>query len=147
MVEFRTPAPAPAGAPTPPADFTPFIAWMVIFLVILMVLYLGLKRAPQRRWEMLPHWHRPYTAEFDDQALVMAEPYSRAQYSWEYFEGFLETPNLFMLYSSPLVFHLFPKRAFADDAARAEFRELLRRQIGEREHAFPVIPVAMKTNG
>jgi hypothetical protein len=93
-----------------------------------------------RSWDSQPHMHRPFVAEFDDDGVRLAERLSRHEYQWEYFPGRVETENLFVLYVSPLAFHIFPKRAFADDGERAEFATLLRRRVSERTNGFPVIP-------
>jgi hypothetical protein len=113
------------------------IACMVGFLAFLMRRFRGVFN---RGWESQPHMHRPYIAEIDETSLRLSEPLSHHEYRWEYFPGWIETTNNFVIYVSPLSFHLIPKRAFADAAARAQFVELLRRVISEQTGAFPVGP-------
>ena len=96
----------------------------------------------RRGWESQPQLHRPFVAEVDERGLRLSEPLSRHEYHWDYFPGWIETENVFAIYVSPVSFHLLPKRAFADEAARTEFRKLLKRVISDRTNAFPVIPMA-----
>jgi hypothetical protein len=98
----------------------------------------------RRLWNASPHLHRPFAAEFDDRGLRSIEPLSSHDYQWDYFPGFAETPNLFLIYISPMMIHMIPKRSFAGDVEREQFRELLRRNISEKTHAFPVLPVGLK---
>lgn len=113
------------------------IACLIGFFVYLMRRFRGVFN---RGWESQPHMHRPFIAEVDETSLRLNEPLSRHEYRWEYFPGWVEAANNFVIYISPVSFHLIPKRAFADDAARTRFAELLRRMISERTNAFPVLP-------
>ena len=51
-----------------------------------------------------------------------------ATLQWAIYSAWIETPRVFVL-TAPQVFTVIPKRAFADDAARAAFRRLLGRAI------------------
>ena len=70
----------------------------------------------------------------------------RTASQWQAFEGFRETPNLFVLYTSPLAFLIVPKRSFVDAAELDNFRGLVLNRVGRSSflpHAggFPVLPV------
>lgn len=111
---------------------------IAVFLAFVLRRYGGIFR---RGWESQPQLHRPFVAEIDERGLRLSEPLSRHEYHWDYFPGWIETENVFVIYVSPVSFHLLPKRAFVDDSARTEFRELLQRMISDRTNAFPVIPL------
>jgi hypothetical protein len=93
-------------------------------------------------WKTQPHIRRPMTAEFLDTGCLISEQLSRHEYHWDYFPGWAETPNLFVFYITNRSMHIFPKRAFASDAQRIEFVQLIERHISESLPAFPVQPVA-----
>lgn len=112
------------------------------WLVILIFLGVALRRVPvlqRRSWEMQKHLHRPMTVDYSDESIVFAEPLSVHEYRWEFFQGAVESTNLFILYVSALAFHPIPKRAFPDEAQLAEFRDLMRRRVGSGSTGFPVI--------
>jgi len=46
--------------------------------------------------------------------------------NWRAFIRCIETPHLFLLYHSPQLFNLVPKRAFANAEQLEEFRSLLK---------------------
>jgi hypothetical protein len=78
--------------------------------------------------------------------VIVSDAYVRTTSQWQAFEGFRETPNLFVLYTSPLAFLIVPKRAFADAAQMDAFRGLALNRVGKSSFlpqagGFPVLPV------
>lgn len=114
------------------------VPWMLL-TAFLGFMFHRFRGVFQRGWESQPHMHRPFVAEFDDDGVRLSEPLSRHEYRWDYFPGCMETEHLFVVYVSPVSFHVFPKRSFADDGARLAFAALPRRMISERTSAFPVL--------
>jgi YcxB-like protein len=117
----------------------PLVPWVIAAALVVFVASM-LSRSARRYWAAQLQLQRPHAAEFDEQSIRIVEPLSSHENRWEYFPGFAETEHLFVIYLSPLAFHMIPKRAFSDDAERQSFRELLRRNITERVSAFPVLP-------
>lgn len=92
-------------------------------------------------WKSQYHLRRPVTAEFNDDFCIVSEPMSRHEYRWEFFPGWAETKKLFVLFVSNRAIQIFPKRAFADDAQRAVFTNLLEQKVSESLAAFQVMPL------
>jgi YcxB-like protein len=122
------------------------VPWIVIFGVLSLVLRLGRLgggrtgfSVNRRLWDLAVNLHRPYTMEFSESGCVIAQTFVRADYSWEYFLGSVETPSLFLLFASPVQFHIIPKRAFTDEDEANELRRLLRAKVSAPTSAFPVI--------
>jgi hypothetical protein len=90
-------------------------------------------------WKNQAHLRRPIVAEFSESTCATSEPLSHHEYRWDYFPGWVETPNLFICFVSNRAILIFPKRAFADDVQRSEFALLLDRSISEGLPAFPVM--------
>jgi len=55
-----------------------------------------------------------------------------AAVSWKHYIKWIEDESLFVLFSSPLIFVLIPKRAF-DDGQLPVFKETLREKIPTRQ--------------
>jgi hypothetical protein len=98
----------------------------IIFLVMITTFSFTYRRRDvKRRWEAQPFLHRPFTLEANDAGITFEEPKSMNRYSWDYFPGFRDTPNMLLLYVSPYGFWIIPKRAFASTEALEAFKALL----------------------
>jgi hypothetical protein len=130
------------GAADP--TFSPVLDTLIPIASLLLVFALLIFLVPRitsarRLWQKQEHLHRPFAAEIDEQSFRVSEPLSSHVYDWDYFQGFVETPNVFVLYPSPLILFMIPKRAFASLDDQRWLAELLRHRISERTGAFPVI--------
>ena len=145
---------APSGPATAPAAATPdllfgvlvpLIPWLVLFASVWVILFTAARvQMPRRMWERNPALQLRQRLDANDDRLIIDNVQSRIEMKWAAVRSFLETPNLFMLYTAEYLFHMVPKRAFAGQG-EAEFRELLRRGIQPPTQAFPVmqaVPVA-----
>ena len=83
-------------------------------------------------WKQNAHMHHPIASEVTEAGLSLDTLSLSSQVNWQLFIKFMETPNLFVLYQSPQLFSIFPKRAFASAAQIDEFRSLLQTQIRSR---------------
>ncbi|NET04958.1 MAG: YcxB family protein [Merismopedia sp. SIO2A8] len=59
----------------------------------------------------------------------MQSPRVQSTVNWQVYTKFVETKNLFIIYSSKLTFNIVPKRAFVSREDLAQFRELLLAQV------------------
>jgi hypothetical protein len=143
-----------AGATAPASTFrisdpdllVPLIPWAFLVAVVLLAAGVHRRRGLHKLWEVQPPLRRPHQAEFSDYGVIVSDPYVRTVSKWQAFEGFRETPNLFVLYTSPLAFLIVPKRAFADEAQINGFRGLAMNRVGKSSFlpqpgGFPVLPV------
>jgi hypothetical protein len=152
---FRQPGsgafPAPSHAAgsafrfTDPDLLVPLIPWVFLTAVLLLAGMVQQRRGLYKLWEVQPPLRRPHQAEFSDYGVVVSDALTRTVSRWPAFEGFRETPNLFVLYTSPLAFLIVPKRAFADAAGMDAFRGMALNRVGKssflpQDGGFPVLP-------
>jgi hypothetical protein len=119
----------------------PMIFWASFQLWALAVNRISVGRAIADSWELQTQLQRPLKMEFTAQGVVIETLFSRSRYAWEYFPGCRETPLVFLLYISPAMFHIVPKRALASESDLDGLRYMLRDLPGQRPSAFPVIPI------
>jgi hypothetical protein len=132
-------------------DFLPgLIPW-----ALMLSLLFGLSRsargdkAIRKSWEALLPFHGRCRLEVSPDGVVIAGPLARHEFHWAYFVGFRELPELFLLYSSPLVYWIIPKRAFPSPDQLDAFKGLLLTHVVHGQllqpagpGAFPVTPFA-----
>jgi hypothetical protein len=136
----------PPVSPSPQPLFSslilPLIPWLTIFIVIWVSVFVALRRAPRRAWEGQPREHLVKRWQISNECVVIDMGDSKSEMKWSVFLKYVETPTLFLLYSSKFSFYMVPKRAFADAAQLAEFAALLSQHIQPQTQAFPVIAPA-----
>jgi hypothetical protein len=130
----------------------PLIPWGLLIVLATVQGRIGRSVGLRVRWRAQSFLAEPYVLEALPDGLVLTQPRSRCEYRWESFQGFKETPNLFLLYQSPYSFYMVPKRAFAGGGQIEQFRGLLTRvpegQFLPRDPvAFPVVPFANVAGG
>jgi len=127
------------------------IAWTVglnaavvaLFLTSVLLLLTAQIRQRAYSWPHQPQLHGPHWAQITDDGVVISNPRSHLEYRWEAFVGFRETANLFILYLSPAMAQLLPKRALADprkmDAMCAMVRDKIKNgHLLPKPGGFPV---------
>lgn len=67
-------------------------------------------------------------AEFSESGMDISSRNSSAKISWADCVRYSESANLFLVFQSPQIFNVFPKRAFATGETD-EFRQLLNRRL------------------
>jgi hypothetical protein len=83
---------------------------------------------------------QPHTIVINDDGLRWSVSHGFAEYRWEAFDHFLETPQLLVLYiSSTNTGPIIPKRALPDAQELAALRKLLTEKITRPPPAFPVV--------
>lgn len=100
----------------------------------------------QGAWGSNKHLHGPFRFDIDDQNVLISGTQSSSRLRWTVFQGFTETPNLIILYLSPAVFHIVPKRAIASETDLNELSRILVQHVQHghlflRPSAFPVSPI------
>ena len=80
----------------------------------------------RRAWKQTASLHDPIALEVTESEMSFAMANASAQMNWRAFIRCIETPHLFLLYQSPQLFNLVPKRAFANTEQLEEFRSLLK---------------------
>jgi hypothetical protein len=143
----------PRPAATPSTDslqrLMPHIYWFVLVVVLIgLLLYVARHQFVAqvgRMWESMIQLHQRRTVQFDDGGVHVADALTQAHVRWALYRRLEETPRLFLLFTSDFTFEIYPKRAFTDASAE-ELRQLVRSNIGERTHGFPVLPASQQSN-
>ena len=97
-----------------------------LFLMSLTTLFIpwAVKRAYQKDKRL----HEEFVAEIADSGISISCPSSRSEINWETYIRYFESKNLFVLYQSPNLFNVFPKRAFTAEQAE-ETRAILKQKL------------------
>ena len=72
----------------------------------------------------------PYQVDVTAEWMLTQNETGNSKLTWDYFRKWKEGKELFTLYQSDLMLHIFPKRFFASPEELTEFRELLRAKLG-----------------
>jgi hypothetical protein len=116
LVESRRRMFLAAGAPAPfdsPFNFANLVSWgIVLFLWIALIQALATNW--KKNWQRLANQHRPKTANISADGICIGDQESRSQYHWDAIAKVVDTPSLLLIYLDELIFHIVPKRAFAD---------------------------------
>ncbi len=72
------------------------------------------------------------TLSFSEECIHYKTPSIDSTLDWSLFTGLIEDDELFLLpYKAPRTYAVIPKRSFASEEAKAEFRELVRRKVNQ----------------
>lgn len=121
-------------------------SWLAPVLLIVCGLFvstypwLRYKPAVAAGWKAYAQRAGPVVWELSRECIRYETDLTDTRYSWYAFGRFTETSRLFLLYrqDNPM---LIPKRAFADAAQQAEFRQLADQMLHRPAPAFPVKPI------
>jgi hypothetical protein len=114
-----------------------------IYSLFAAILTLGLtRRKIDASWEQQTQLHCPITMQFSEKGVIHETLLSRTEFGWTYFVGSRETPGLFLLYASPLLFYMVTKRALSSQADVSLLRNTIKECVGARQLGFPVLPPA-----
>lgn len=97
-----------------------------LFLLLLLTGVSWLRPARAIRKEVLLS---EIVFRFSSDGIEVKSIYSDAKMKWPYLKRVVETDRFFLLYVARSVAHFLPQRAFASEADRATFRELVGRSI------------------
>jgi hypothetical protein len=106
-------------------------AIFVVMIFGIVLQFVAPRFAAKRQFQGNPAAQLPTTLTTSDEGLHFASSHSSGNASWKMYVRFEETKDNFVLFSSPVVFHPIPKRAFTPEQL-TEFRTLLQRHIGSR---------------
>jgi hypothetical protein len=83
----------------------------------------------KRNWRKEPRIREPRNVTISEDKFIAKDQYSESISSWESFNDFIETKNLFLLFVQRKLFFLIPKRAFDNINMENEFRNILRSKL------------------
>ncbi len=138
-------APAPAAAPPPPEPLSHvllnILPYVLLFGLVLGV-FLWMRRSRFFYRRLAPQGARvnqPKTVEITDRQITIREVGCVSMMDWTYFIRFIETPTQFLLFQTPRLATILPKRAFMQEQL-AEFRTFAQAHVGNQPVGFPVQP-------
>lgn len=128
------------------------VAVVVIVIGIYGLWQTAVGRAGQRRsraWLLSAQDERDrdLEMEFNSDSIVVKSVGFASTYSWDYFPGFVETNNLFLIYLAVTKFWIIPKRVFSAEPELACFRLMLSRLKRTKTGGFPVMLAAQQPAG
>ena len=119
----------------------PIVPWLLIFVCIwLFVFFWNRRWAASHVWRSQPSLQLRRTLDADPSRLIIDDGQTRVEKKWNSVRTFVETANLFLLYTADHAFDMVPKRAFASPAQVDEFRTLLEQQVQPPTGGFPIQP-------
>jgi YcxB-like protein len=74
--------------------------------------------------------HTPYSFAITTESILIKSERGETNLTWDYFLKWKESKDLFLLYSSDVMFHMIPKRCFTSPDEAVQFRSLLLEKIG-----------------
>jgi hypothetical protein len=132
-------SPAPPPPPTPNRLSLGDIGF-ILGMVLCVVGYLRLRAMD---WRKANRWNGQKRYWFSPQGVAEQRPGREEFRAWGAFIGFEESKKVFVLRTQPTRGMIFPKRLFAGEEERDQFRDLLRQNIARRaipvDVGFPVI--------
>ncbi len=80
-------------------------------------------------WRSPPYVREAVMLQVNPEGMVYYSDSVQATLKWHVYTHFVETRNLFLVYLSPQMYGVLPKRAFNDSTQMAQFRSLLRQTL------------------
>ncbi len=106
----------------------PFLLGSFIW-VMLVISYLFI--LPYSIYRKTPLFRQKMSVRFNNNGLLLETPQGNANWEWQRFTSYFESPNFFHFYFGPKSFFLIPKDNTTEDM-RHEIRQLLRQHLAEK---------------
>jgi hypothetical protein len=110
--------------------------WRLALAIAAVVALAGLALWHRYLWGRLyrrqPSLQGLHVYSFSHEGIVASSPHGSGQVSWSAFTKWREDSRMFLIYQADNVFHLVPKRWFADEQQISELRALLAKHSGLR---------------
>lgn len=103
-------------------------AFLSLFMVWMH--FIGVPWGARRRFRQQKDLVRQYAIDWNDEKLTIDGDDLHVGIPWTDFLKWTEDDQVFLLYSSRLLFRMYPKRCFPHQAAVADFARLLSEKIG-----------------
>ena len=140
------PNPSPDARDRAPNAVLAVFPWLLIGVCVFFFLFrkrlreLIFRQHARRRMAHSPNTAQPQRVNISDDAVIIQSPTAHSTLAWAHFLHFAETEHLFVLFASPRLTFILPKRAFPAPAAIDEFRAFAQAHIGNTPIGFPVQP-------
>jgi hypothetical protein len=82
-----------------------------------------------RKWKREPLYHAEHRVSFSEEGVNFLMGHVASNLDWKYYQRLLESPEGFLLIYGSSSFNLFPKRAFPNEKAMADFRALAAKKL------------------
>jgi hypothetical protein len=96
-----------------------FVNWFARFLVvygIALVLFYGwrVRTMGRRMFSKMPEFNTPYECTFSREGIRISNPAIQSNNAWHYYNHYIITDNMILLYPHKFRFNYFPRRCFTD---------------------------------
>ncbi len=114
-----------------------FVAHDLGFILIGLAIFFMLLLVATTSFSLRRVYHRnrsffgPRTITISEEGIVSDNPLGHAETTWDKYQQFRETKNLFLLYQSQDVIGILPKRVFATSSDLEQFKSLMATKIGK----------------
>jgi hypothetical protein len=110
-------------------------------MLIEMFVYNRIQRQlPQRMWEKNPALQLLQSTTIDEKGTRTMCSLVETLYRWNYFTGWAETKNLFLVFLPPNLRLIIPKRALASEHELDQLRQAFQMNVHEPTGGFPIPP-------
>lgn len=112
----------PARAPDFRLGLLGSLAVLAYFYGVLGMIYLVARRGVRRQWRENKLVQQTIDVAWNAKSYKVQGESANSDLPWSYYKGWRETPNLFLLYYSPVNYQILPKR-YLSAQEQSDFRE------------------------
>ena len=108
--------------------FKSLLPFFIAVSIWLFFLFYAPHMGAKEQFRKQPGAQEVVTMSADERGIKWTRDGGSSEAKWSMFIQFIESPNQFLLYSSPVIFHIVPKSVFSTEGGE-EFRKLLETHI------------------
>lgn len=99
----------------------------------LLAVSMGPRLQARMQFRRMPSAQSPMTLTVSDSEMHIKSQHYDSHVAWSTYMGWAEEKSVFVLFPQPRIYVPIPKRAFQGEQVEEEFREILRRNIAEKQ--------------
>ena len=84
------------------------------------------------------NYYGPLQIDFSDEGMHLRDPNTQARSYWSQYVGYLENENVLLLYRTPMLYRIIPKRALIEQGT--EFLKLVETKLRPFDYRTPLSP-------
>ena len=111
-------------------EMTPLLVQLGLVVYLLLRLLVWLPWRTRTAFKQQKSLQEPYDVEISEDLYHATSAHGTCAVPWRDFHNYKVGPTLILVYQSDALFHMFPKRWFADGEF-AEFQQILARNLGK----------------
>lgn len=113
--------------------------WLPLSLLVILLIHYAVRPylGARRTLRLQKHVLEPVTFSFTNESIVSTRPSAGAVIAWNVIVGMRETKSLFVLYETPTLCIIIPKRFFENAAAIDSWRRIVAAHLPPKQIARP----------